>query len=335
MKFYNRFNDTKFSNNIFFKNFNYFFSSKFINHKQNNLTQKSNLFINLTIITILISSLYSCNQKAKENMINAPIAKKIPKELIKHDNIRIDNYYWLNQRENPDVIKYLEDENEYTKNSMEHTTELQKTLFEEIKSRIKKTDISVPFKDNGYFYYSRYEEGKEYPIYCRKKDNLNNSEEIMLDVNVMAQGFDYFSVGDYSVSTNNSIISYSVDTVSRREYSIKFMDLNTKKNYTEKIDKTSGEIIWANDNKTIFYSKKDPVTLRDYQIYKHTLGQDPTKDELVYEEKDEIFSVGVSKTKSEKYIFIGSLVLYQLSLDTLMPINQMENLKSSNQEQRI
>ena len=275
-------------------------------HKNNNLSQKSIQFINIITLTIFISGLYSCNQKAKDKMINAPIAKKIPKELIKHDNIRIDNYYWLNQKENPDVIKYLEDENEYTQKSMEHTTDLQKTLFEEIKSRIKKNDISVPFKDNGYYYYSRFEEGKEYPTYCRKKENLKNTEEILLDLNIMAEGLDYFNLGDYSVSTNNSIISYSIDTVSRREYTIQFMDLLTKEVYKEKIEKTSGEIIWANDNKTIFYSKKDPVTLRDYQIYKHTLGQDPANDVLVYQEEDEMFSVGVSKTKSEKYILIGT-----------------------------
>lgn len=238
--------------------------------------------------------------------IKPPIAKKIPKELVHHNETRIDNYYWLNQREDKEVIKYLKAENEYTEKMLAHTKEFQNKLFKEIKGRIKQTDISVPYKYNGYFYFSRFEEGKEYPIFSRKNGSLDAKEEILLNVNDMAEGFEYYNVGDYSISKNNQIIAYSVDTVSRREYTIHIKEIYSDKVYSETIEKTSGEIIWANDNKTFFYSKKDPITLREYQIYRHTIGTDAKQDVLVYQENDETFSISVGKTKSEKYIVIGS-----------------------------
>lgn len=258
------------------------------------------------IITLAIFNLISCDNKGNNMSIKPPIAKKIPKELIHHNDKRIDNYYWLNQREDKEVIDYLKAENEYTEKMLAHTKELQTKIFKEIKGRIKQTDISVPYKYNGYFYFSRFEEGKEYPIFSRKNGSLETKEEILLNVNDMAEGFDYYNVGDYSISKNNQIIAYSVDTVSRREYTIHIKEIYTDKVYSETIEKTSGEIIWANDNKTFFYSKKDPITLREYQIYRHTIGTNASQDILVYQENDETFSISVGKTKSEKYIVIGS-----------------------------
>jgi oligopeptidase B len=286
--------------------------SKFVkiinkNFKNKNILNKVKMNkIILFIFIINITSFIGCSKKDDNMDLMPPIAKKIPKELTIHNHTRIDNYYWLNDRKNPEVIKYLNDENDYTDKMLSHTKNLQKTLFNEIKGRMKQTDISVPFKDNDYYYYSRFEEGKEYPIYCRKNSSLEAKEEVLINVNDLATGHDYYNLGDYSISSNNKIIAYSEDIVSRREYTIKIREIYTDKVYSETIPKTSGEIVWANDNKSFFYGKKDLETLRDFQVYKHIIGTDPSKDELVYEEKDETFTVDISKTKSEKYILIGS-----------------------------
>lgn len=286
--------------------------SKFVkiinkNFKNKNILNKVKMNkIILFIFIINITSFIGCSKKEDNMDMIPPIAKKIPKELTIHNHTRIDNYYWLNDRKNPEVIKYLNDENDYTDKMLSHTKNLQKTLFNEIKGRMKQTDISVPFKDNDYYYYSRFEEGKEYPIYCRKNGSLEAKEEVLINVNDLATGHDYYNLGDYSISSNNKIIAYSEDIVSRREYTIKIREIYTDKVYSETIPKTSGEIVWANDNKSFFYGKKDLETLRDFQVYKHIIGTDPSKDELVYEEKDETFTVDISKTKSEKYILIGS-----------------------------
>lgn len=286
--------------------------SKFVkiinkNFKNKNILNKVKMNkIILFIFIINITSFIGCSKKDDNMDLMPPIAKKIPKELTIHNHTRIDNYYWLNDRKNPEVIKYLNDENDYTDKMLSHTKNLQKTLFNEIKGRMKQTDISVPFKDNDYYYYSRFEEGKEYPIYCRKNSSLEAKEEVLINVNDLAKGHDYYNLGDYSISSNNKIIAYSEDIVSRREYTIKIREIYTDKVYSETIPKTSGEIVWANDNKSFFYGKKDLETLRDFQVYKHIIGTDPSKDELVYEEKDETFTVDISKTKSEKYILIGS-----------------------------
>jgi len=241
-----------------------------------------------------------------EQTMNAPIAEKKPKELTIHDETRIDNYYWLRERENPDVIAYLDAENSYRESEMKSTEKLQEKLFDEIVGRIKQTDESVPYKKNGYYYYTRYEEGKEYPIYCRKEGSLEAEEVIMLNVNEMAEGYTYFSVNGLSVSTNNRFLSYGVDTVSRRKYTIYVKDLKTGKVLDDKIPVTTGGSTWANDNKTIFYTTKDEQTLRSNEIHKHILGTSIDDDILVYTEEDETFGTFVYKTKSEKYIVIGS-----------------------------
>jgi oligopeptidase B len=239
--------------------------------------------------------------------VSPPVAKKVPKELTAHDDTRIDDYYWLNERENPEVIEYLEAENAYKEAVLGHTNDFQEKLFNEIVGRIKQTDMSVPYKDQGYYHYTRYEEGGEYPIYCRKKGTLDGEEEILLNVNQMAAGHDYFNVAGYSTSSNNNLIAYGVDTVSRRLYTLYFKDLTTGELLDDQIPNTGGRAAWANDNKTVFYAAKDTTTLRQYKIMKHVLGTDVSEDKTVYVEEDETFSTGVGKTKSKKYMVIGSM----------------------------
>lgn len=237
--------------------------------------------------------------------MKAPIAKIIPKELSKHNHTRVDNYYWLCNREDKEVIDYLNKENDYTKEVMKNTEPLQKQLFEEITSRIKQDDESVPYLLNGFFYYTRFVKGGEQPIICRKKKNLSAAEEIMLDVNKMAKDFAYYDLDQISVSEDNTLLAYSIDTVSRRQYTIKIKNLITGETLSDSIANTSGSITWANDNKTIFYTRKDK-TLRQYRIYKHLLGTSVDDDKLIYEEKDSTFDVDVTKSKSRKFIFIMS-----------------------------
>ncbi len=235
-----------------------------------------------------------------------PEAKVVKKTLEIHGDARTDDYYWLNDRENPDVIAYLEAENAYTEDVMAPVKGFEDSLFEEIVGRIKPTDISVPYKVDGYYYYSRYEEGNEYPFYCRKKGSLEADEQVMLDVNAMSEGHEFYAVGRRAVSSGRDILSFAVDTVGRRIYSIKFKNLTTGEILADEIPAVTGNMAWANDNKTLFYSKQDPETLRSYQIYRHELGSDPSQDELVYEEQDETFNTFVFKTKSKKYIIVGS-----------------------------
>jgi len=260
-----------------------------------------------------------CNSEEKEmeKTIEAPIAKIEPKELTIHGDTRVDNYFWMRlsdeqkEAESPDeqtkaVVDYLNAENAYLKEIMQHTESLQDSLFNEIKSRIKEDDQSVPVSVNGYSYYTRFEKGADYPLYCRKSLEPGSEEEIMLNGPEMAEGYSYFAIGARSVSESNELMAYSIDTVSRREYTIHIKNLATGEILEDRIENTSGGVTWANDNKTIFYTKKDPVTLRSYQIYRHELGTDAEKDVLVYEESDDTFGCGVFKTKSRKYIMIAS-----------------------------
>jgi oligopeptidase B len=237
--------------------------------------------------------------------MKAPVAKIEPKEMTMFGSTRTDNYYWLNQRENPEVVKYLEEENAYTKAMMAHTDSLQADLYKEIVGRIKQTDMSVPYFENGYYYYSRYEEGKEYPIFCRKPGNLEAAEEIMLDVNELAKGLSYCQVGGMEVSEDNRLLAFSVDTVSRRIYTIHIKDLTTGEILPDRIVETSGNLCWASDNKTLFYSTKDE-SLRVDKIWRHVLGTDQKADVMVFDEMDETYNTFVYKSKSKKYIIIGS-----------------------------
>ncbi|MCT4581204.1 MAG: S9 family peptidase [Flavobacteriales bacterium] len=242
----------------------------------------------------------------KAEIIKAPVCEKHPKELHTHNDTRIDNYFWLNERENPKVLDYLNQENNYTENQLAPTEQLQEELFLEIKSKIKEEDQSVPYFYNGYYYISRFEKGSEYMIKSRKKGTLDAPEEILLDCNELAKGKSFFQLYDNEVSPNNELLAYSTDTVSRRKYDIHFKNLKSGELLKEVIPNTTGAITWANDNQTIFYTLQDEETLRSYRIMRHTIGTSPSEDVIVYEEKDEQFDTYVYKTKSEKYIVIGS-----------------------------
>ncbi|MEW6746644.1 MAG: S9 family peptidase [Planctomycetota bacterium] len=235
-----------------------------------------------------------------------PVAAVVPVELEKHGHVRTDNYYWLRERDNPQVMAYLEAENAYTDIMMAHTVDLQERLFEEIKGRIKQTDESVPYKEHGYFYYTRFLDGKEYPLYCRKQGSLEAPEEIMIDANELAEGYPFFSLRAEAVSSGNDILAYAYDTVGRRFYTLRFKDLSTGALLPDTIANVTGNVVWANDNRTAFYAKQDPETLRSFQIWKHVLGTDPAQDELVYEEPDDTFRVRVMKSKSRELLLIAS-----------------------------
>jgi oligopeptidase B len=235
-----------------------------------------------------------------------PIAKKIPKELSIHGDTRIDNYYWLREREDQEVIDYLNAENAYTKERLKHTEPLQEELFKEMKGRIKEEDQSVPYKDNGYFYITRYEEGHEYPIYSRKKETLEAEEQIMLNVNELAEEHAYFNINARSVSPNNQLLAYGEDTVSRRIYTIRFKNLETGEMLEDTIPNTSGKAVWASDNETVFYVQKDTETLRDHKVFRHKIGTPISEDVEVWHESDESYLTYIYKTKSKKYIVIGS-----------------------------
>lgn len=244
------------------------------------------------------------SQNLNTNELIAPICAKKPRELSVHGDQRIDNYYWLNDREDEEVLDYLRAENDYSDKVLEPTKDFQEKLFQEMKGRIKEQDESVPYFKNGYWYYTRMEEGKEYAIYCRKKESMDAEEQILLNVNEMAEGFAYYAVAGLSVSPDNKLLSYGVDTVSRRIYTIHFKNLETGGTLEQKIENTTGGACWAADNNTLFYSQKDEQTLRSHQIYRYKLDQNSSS--LVYEEKDETYYTYVYKSKSREYIIIGS-----------------------------
>ncbi|WP_431157910.1 S9 family peptidase [Winogradskyella poriferorum] len=234
---------------------------------------------------------------------NFPVANKIPHKLEKHGDIRIDNYFWMNDRNNPEVRDYLIAENDYCDQNMVHTEKFQAELFEEMKSRIKEDDSSVPYKYNGYWYITKFEKGKDYPIYTRRKESLDNPEELLFDCNEMAKGKSYFKLVGISVSPDNRFVSFGIDETGRRQYTIHIKDLLTDEVLKDQMNNTTGSSTWANDSQTIYYTRKDQTTLRANQIYRHELGTE--NDELIFEEGDETFGVTVYKTKSRKYIIIA------------------------------
>lgn len=248
----------------------------------------------------------SCKDSKPMNEIQPPIAKVKDTILEMHGDKRVDPYYWLNDRENPEVIAYLDQENSYYQQMTAHTKELQQTLFEEMKSRIKEDDSSVPYFYNGYYYQTKYEKGQEYPIYIRRKGTLTANEEILFNCNEMAKGKAYFQLGTMSVSPDNKLAAFATDVVSRRLYTIQIKNLETGEILADKIENANPNLVWAEDSKTIFYTTKNIKTLRSEKVYKHTIGQEAKADEMVFFEKDETFDVFVSKTKSKKYVLIGS-----------------------------
>jgi oligopeptidase B len=239
-------------------------------------------------------------------MKKAPVAPQIPVELEKHGDTRIDPYFWLNDRENPEVIAYLNAENAYYQEQTKHTQPLQEALFLEMKARIKEDDSSVPYFYNGYYYLTRFEKGGDYPIYSRKKGSLDAAEEILFNCNEMAKGFTYFNLKGLTISPDNQWVAFSVDTVGRRIYTMQIKNLVSGELAPEKIENVTGTATWANDNATLFYTRKDAVTLRADSVYKHQLGSDAATDSLVYFEKDDTFDVSVYKEKSKKYVVIAS-----------------------------
>ncbi|WP_084642316.1 S9 family peptidase [Flavobacterium indicum] len=240
------------------------------------------------------------------NEIKPPVAKIVPKKLEKHGHVRVDNYYWLNERENPEVIDYLNKENEYYQKSTAHTKQFQEELFLEMKGRIKEDDTSVPYFYNGYWYITRFETGKDYPIHTRKKGSLEAKEEILFDCNEMAKGQSYFNLSGINISEDNKWAAFGVDLVSRRQYTIQIKNLETGEILPVKIENTTGGSTWASDNKTLFYTRKDAQTLRSDKIYKHKVGTNPENDQLIFHEKDDTFYTFVYKEKSKKYLVIGS-----------------------------
>ena len=235
-----------------------------------------------------------------------PVAKIIPKTLEMFGDARVDNYFWLNDRENQSVIEYLKDENTYYQKNTAHTKKLQTALFKEMKARIKEDDESVPYLYNGYYYSTRFKKGQDYPIYSRRKGSLSAKEEIMFDCNELAKGQPFFQMSGLSVSSDNQFATFAIDTIGRRIYTLQIKNLITGEILTDKIENATGNSTWANDNKTIFYTRQDEKTLRSDTVFKHTLGTNSDQDVLVYFEKDDTFSVSVYKEKSKKYLVIGS-----------------------------
>lgn len=262
-----------------------------------------------TLPLLAVITMMACNttEKKTEKMnVTPPAVEKIKKELTTNGDTRIDNYYWLNERENPKVIAYLTAENKYLDTILSPVKEFREKLYEEMKGRIKEKDESVPYFENGYLYYTRFEEGKEYPIHCRKKGSSSAPEEVMLNVNDMAKGQEYFNVAGLNVSPDNKLLAYGVDTVSRRIYTLYVKNLETGELLKDVIAGATGGSTWANDNKTLFYTGKNPVTLRSERIEKHLLGTDATADKEIFFEKDSTYNTYVYKTKSKKYLVIGS-----------------------------
>jgi len=292
-----------------------------------------------TSFFLFVSTMFviSCNNEIKpplKNSIIPPVADKIPVSFKKFNDIRIDDYYWLKERENPEVIDYLERENDYYEKMTSHTLDLQNKLFKEIKDKIKEDDESVPYFLNGYWYKTKYKEGLDYPVYTRFKDSLNNKEEILFDCNELAKKHDYFNLSNFQISPDNKIVAFSTDVVSRRLYSVQFKNLETGKVYSDKIINSSGSFAWANDNSTLFYTSRDVNTLRNDKIFKHVLNTDYENDELVYFEKDETFYTNVSKSKSKKFIIISSFSTLTSEFQFLPADNINESFKLFNKRKR-
>lgn len=280
--------------------------------------------IKILLTTIICLFIYSCQPSTttssdmmKENAqgLEAPVAMKKDSNLVAHGHTRVDPYFWMRltdeqkTAENPDdqtknVVDYLNAENDYTDKVMTHTSDYQEMLYNEIVGRIKQTDESVPYFSNEYWYYTKYEEGNEYPIFCRKKGTLDNPEEVMLDVNELAKGHEYYSASGLTVSKDNKILAYAEDTVSRRVYTYRFKNLETGETYEDRLDNAQPGAAWANDNKTFFYTTKNKVSLLSEKIKRHVLGSDTAQDEVVYHEKDPSYYIGVYKSKSDQYIVI-------------------------------
>ena len=238
-----------------------------------------------------------------------PRAPQRPHRLEKHGDVRRDDYYWLRNREDPAVRAYLEAENAWLRESLAHTAALEEQLFEEIKGRIRQTDMSVPYREGAYLYHRRYEDGREYPIHCRRALATGGApaeEEVVLDGNAVAAGHAFCDVGSRRVSPDGRRLAYAVDTVGRRRYTVRFRDLTTGQDFPDVVPEVTANVAWAAGNDAVFYARQDPETLRPYQILRHRLGDDPRDDRIVYEESDPEFSCAVWRSRSQRYILVGS-----------------------------
>ena len=263
----------------------------------------------VVVLFFLMSTLLNADDKAA-NSANAaapppppPVAKTAHTENRINGGDLVDNYHWLRDKSNPEVAKYLEAENAYTDGVMKPTAALQQKLYDEMVSHIKETDVNVPYKEGGYFYYSRWEKGLQYPIMARRKGNLEAAEEITIDVNELAKGQPFMALGAYELSDDGSFAAYSTDNTGFRQYKLRVRDLRTGKD-SEVIADRVGSVAWASDNKTLFYTVEEDKTKRQYRLYRHVIGSEAGKDDLVYEEKDERFNIDAAKTRSGKYIML-------------------------------
>ena len=263
-----------------------------------------------------------------------PSAKKIPKELKKFDSKRVDNYFWLKNRDDPKVIEYLEKENHYFKKMTSDTEDFQETIYNEIKKKIKEDDQSVPYFLNGYWYLTKYQKNKNYPIYLIRKSDLNSKDQILFDCNLLAEGYEYFNLSNIKISPNNKFAAYSVDTLSRRLYTIRIKNLHTGEVLNDQIINTSGGFAWANDNKTLFYTNRDSDTLRNDKILRHEIGTKSKDDKIVFHEKDNTFYTSVSKSKSNKFIIISSHSTLTSEFQFLDANKPLDNFRLFNQRKR-
>lgn len=270
--------------------------------------------------------LRNMNEHDLQTTVTSPIAEKQPQVLELHGDQRVDDYFWMREQNNPKVIAYLEAENAYTNAMMQHTESLQTRLYEEMLSRIKETDLSVPYRKDDYYYYSRTEEGKAYPIFCRKKGSLDAPEQVLLDQNELAKGHEFLSLGVLQVSPNHQILAYSIDTTGAEQYTLFFVDLKTFELYPESIPETNYSLAWGNDNQTVFYTKIDEAN-RPFQLFRHTLGNSVNEDVLIYEELDDAYHLYVGKTRSQAYILmsLGSTITSEVHfLDANNPIGSFQ-----------
>ncbi|HEY0323061.1 MAG TPA: S9 family peptidase [Pyrinomonadaceae bacterium] len=261
------------------------------------------IFIRQLLAFSVIFSFSLVMAQTNVNPLKPPVAKKIPKTAITNGDKRIDNYFWLREKKNPAVMKYLEAENAYADAFMKPTEGLQQTLYKEMVAHLKETDVDVPYREGDYFYYSRTEKGKQYPIYCRKRESLAAAEEVLLDLNEMARGLEYFDIGALEVSDDGQLLAYTTDTTGYRQYTLQVKDLRTGKLFPEKIERVN-EVVWATDNKTLFYTTEDDVTKRHDKFYRHALGS--KSSELIYNERDELYDIEAARSLDKAFIFLTS-----------------------------
>ncbi len=266
---------------------------------EDEMRMKSAIFLQ----PVLAAALLAPAALAQDASVQPPVAKKVPHVTQVNGVTLKDNYFWLRDKKDPDVMKYLEAENAYTAAVMKPTSELQESLYKEMLSHLKQTDLGVPAREGGYFYYSRTEEGKQYPYVCRKKDSLDAPEEILLDLNKLAEGYSFLGLGEFHVSDDGNLLAYSTDTTGYRQYTLYVKDLRSGQILGEHIERVDS-VTWAADNKTLFYTTEDPVSKRSDKFWRHTLGSD--KSDLLFEEKDEIFDLGVERSLDKEMIFLES-----------------------------